>query len=163
MTLKWLTPSKVERPCRELFDRLEGQSITNCMKFRTTKCSILHLGQDNPRYISRFGDEILESSPVEGIWGLWSMSSWMWVNSVLWYAMKIGLEGKTYKDWLKSLALFCPEQRRLKRGFVAAYSSSQGAEGRFCVRISYDTNRHSTITYQYYSNVYSYGLVYVHA
>ena len=39
-------------------DRLESSAITNCMK-------VLHLGQGNPGYTYRLGDEMLESSPAE--------------------------------------------------------------------------------------------------
>lgn len=46
-------------------DKLEGWAISNCMKFNKSKCHILHLGQNNPGYMCRVGDEKLESSPTE--------------------------------------------------------------------------------------------------
>ncbi|PKU34475.1 rna-directed dna polymerase from mobile element jockey-like [Limosa lapponica baueri] len=45
-------------------DRLKSWTITNCMKFIKSKCQILHLGQDNPGYTYKLGDEKLEVSPV---------------------------------------------------------------------------------------------------
>jgi len=36
------------------------------------------------------------------------------------------LVGKVYEEWLGSLGLFSPEQRRLSRDSIAAYRSSQG-------------------------------------
>lgn len=39
-----------------------------------------------------------------------------------------GLEGKMYKEQLRSLGLFNPEQRKVMGGLIVAYCSSQGAE-----------------------------------
>ena len=35
------------------------------MMFNKANCKLLHLGQDNPRYLYRLGEEPFESSPVE--------------------------------------------------------------------------------------------------
>ena len=35
------------------------------MKFHKAMCKILHLGPGNPRYVYNWGEELLESSPVE--------------------------------------------------------------------------------------------------
>ena len=46
-------------------DRLEKWANENLMMFNKANCKLLHLGQDNPRYLYRLGEEPFESSPVE--------------------------------------------------------------------------------------------------
>ena len=46
-------------------DRLEQWAQVNLLRFNKSKCKILHLGQENPHYQYKLGDERIELSPIK--------------------------------------------------------------------------------------------------
>jgi len=50
-------------------DRLQRWGCANLMKVNKAKCKDLHLGQGNSKHGYRLGNEWIESSPVEKVFG----------------------------------------------------------------------------------------------
>ncbi|KAK4826977.1 hypothetical protein QYF61_012918 [Mycteria americana] len=70
-------------------DKLESWAIINHMKFKKSKRWILALGQGNPGYMYKVGDERLESSPAER-----DLKVWVWVDGKLNMSQQCALAAK---------------------------------------------------------------------
>ena len=47
------------------FDNLKNCAYMNLMRFNKAKCKILCVGRGNPRYVCKWAEELIESSPEE--------------------------------------------------------------------------------------------------
>ena len=50
---------------QQVLDRLESWARRNVMRFKKSKCTVLHLGRNNCMHQYRLGDDLLESSFAE--------------------------------------------------------------------------------------------------
>ena len=57
---------------REL-EKLRRWALVNLVRYNKARWKVLHLGQGNPRYVCKLGEELLESSPAEKNLGLFSL------------------------------------------------------------------------------------------
>ena len=63
------TPERWDAIHRNL-DRLEQWAQVNLVRFNKSKCKTLHLGQDNPHYQYKLGDDRIESSSAKKYLGV---------------------------------------------------------------------------------------------
>lgn len=73
----------------------------NLMSCSEVKCKILHLGRDNPRYIYKLGEELLESSSDKKDLGVLVVAkgSWLLPNLAEPAACACSLEGQCYSGF----------------------------------------------------------------
>ena len=52
-------------------DKLDRSADVSCMRFKKTKCQVLHLGHNNPMQSDRLGEEWLEAAHQKRTLGHW--------------------------------------------------------------------------------------------
>ncbi|KAK4824906.1 hypothetical protein QYF61_021421 [Mycteria americana] len=123
-------------------DRLEHWAVINGMKFKKSKCQILHLGWSNAGHKYKLGEEWLESSPAERGLGVLVGSRLSRSQQVFRKDVKVleciqrratklvkGLEGMSYEERLRALGLSSLEKRRLRGDLIALCSFLRRGSG----------------------------------
>ncbi|KAK4823646.1 hypothetical protein QYF61_004998 [Mycteria americana] len=95
--------------------RLEKWAHANLMKFNKAKYKVLHLGQGNPQYQYRLGDEWIKSSSAEKDLAILHKKDMDLLERLQRRATKMirRLERLSYEERLRELGLFSLEKRRL--------------------------------------------------